>query len=66
MLVLSMPWNTAQTASFCARFFKTFKPGPVLMVVFHGDVLLAIPTYIGTDMISPPIPAANSPGITGF
>jgi hypothetical protein len=66
ILVLSMPWDMAQTASFCARFFKTFKPGPVLLVKFHGDVLLAIPTDIGTYMISPPVPAPNSPGITGF
>jgi hypothetical protein len=66
VLVLSMPWNMQQTASFCATFFKTFTPGPVLAVKFHGQVLLAIPTYIGKDMISPPVPAPNSPGITPF
>jgi 4-amino-4-deoxy-L-arabinose transferase-like glycosyltransferase len=66
VLVLSMPWNMQQTASFCARFFKTFTSGPVLLVKFHGQVLLAIPTYIGTKMISPPVPAPNSPGITPF
>jgi 4-amino-4-deoxy-L-arabinose transferase-like glycosyltransferase len=66
VLVLAMPWNMEQTASFCARFFKDFVPGPVLRVTFHGAVLLAIPTYVGTGMISPPVPAPNSPGITGF
>jgi hypothetical protein len=66
VLVLSMPWNMAQTASFCDGFFERFKPGPVLTVKFHGDVLLAIPTYIGTKMISPPVPKPDSPGITGF
>jgi 4-amino-4-deoxy-L-arabinose transferase-like glycosyltransferase len=66
VLVLSMPWNMAQTASFCDGFFERFKPGPVLTVKFHGEVLLAIPTYIGTKMISPPVPKPDSPGITGF
>jgi hypothetical protein len=65
-LVLALPWTMAQTASFCARFFKSFTPGPVLTVVFHGQVLLAIPTYIGRDMISPPVPRADSDGITAF
>jgi len=66
VLVLSMPWNMEQTASFCAGFFKSFVPGPVLMVTFHGQNLLAIPTYVGEKMISPPVPKPNSPGITGF
>jgi len=66
VLVLSTPWNMQQTASFCAKFFKTFTPGPVLAVKFDGQVLLTIPTYIGTKMISPPVPAPNSPGITPF
>lgn len=66
VLVLAMPWNMAQTASFCARFFQQFTPGPVLTVKFHGAVLLTIPTYIGEKMISPPVPRPGSPGITGF
>lgn len=66
VLVLSMPWTMAQTASFCAGYFKSLTPGPVLAVKVHGEVLLTIPTYIGRDMIAPPVPAPNSPGITGF
>jgi hypothetical protein len=66
VLVLSMPWNMAQTASFCAGFFKTLTPGPVLTVEVHGQVLLTIPTYIGKDMISPPVPTSSSQGITPF
>jgi 4-amino-4-deoxy-L-arabinose transferase-like glycosyltransferase len=61
VLVLAMPWTMEQTQSFCGTFFKSFKPGPVLVVEHHGSVLLAIPTFIGTDMLAVPVPSPNTP-----
>lgn len=55
VLVLARPWTTAQTISFCAKFFSSFTPGPTLRVTLHGTTLLTIPTFIGVDMRAVPV-----------
>jgi 4-amino-4-deoxy-L-arabinose transferase-like glycosyltransferase len=54
MLVIAMPGSTSATAAKFAGDFKSFTPGPALTVMHHGDVLLVIPTFIGTDLLKAP------------
>ena len=54
ILIIAMPGSTSETWSRFAPDFASFKPGPVLTVMDHGVVLLAIPTFIGTDLLHAP------------
>jgi len=54
LLVIAMPGSTSATAAKFAGDFKSFVPGPALAVMHQGDVLLVIPTFIGTDLIKAP------------
>ncbi len=54
ILVLAMPGSTSATAARFAPDFKSFAPGPALTVGFHGQALLVIPTFIGTDLLKAP------------
>jgi len=54
VLVIAMPGSTSATAAKFAGNFKSFVPGPALTVMHQGDVLLVIPTFIGTDLIKAP------------
>jgi 4-amino-4-deoxy-L-arabinose transferase-like glycosyltransferase len=54
VLILAMPGNVTETFARFAPCFRTLKPGPALTVMHGTDVLLVIPTFIGTDMIQPP------------
>jgi 4-amino-4-deoxy-L-arabinose transferase-like glycosyltransferase len=54
ILVIAMPGSTSATAAKFAGDFKSFVPGPALTEMHRGDVLLVIPTFIGTDLIKAP------------
>ncbi len=54
VLVLAMPGNVTDTHDRFAGDFRAFKPGPVLVVMHQGAVLLVIPTFIGTEMLRAP------------
>ncbi|HQT47087.1 MAG TPA: glycosyltransferase family 39 protein [Acidocella sp.] len=54
ILLIGMPGNVTQIAQDYAPYFKTLVPGPALTVMFHGHVLLVIPTFIGTDLLAAP------------
>lgn len=54
VLLIAMPGNVTQIASDYAPYFKTLAPGPALTVMFHGHVLLVMPTFIGTDLLAAP------------
>ena len=54
ILILAMPGNVADIDQTYAPYFKTLAPGPTLTVMHHGDLLLAIPTFFGTDLQSAP------------
>ena len=50
ILILAMPGNVAQIADEYAPDFMLLRPGPALTVMHGHDVLLVIPTLIGTDL----------------
>ena len=50
ILIIAMPGSTTETWNRFAPDFDSFKPGPMLTVTDHGNFLLAIPTFIGTDL----------------
>ena len=54
VLVIAMPGNITAIAREYAPYFKTLKVGPVLTVTHVGSVLLAIPTFLGTDLLTAP------------
>jgi 4-amino-4-deoxy-L-arabinose transferase-like glycosyltransferase len=54
VLVIAMPGNITAIAREYAPYFKTLKAGPVLTVTHDGSVLLAIPTFLGTDLLAAP------------
>lgn len=54
VMVLAMPGSFAQTQAKFAADFKSFTPGPVLLVMRGGRVFLIIPTFIGRDMVAVP------------
>jgi hypothetical protein len=49
-MILAMPGNVTDTYTRYAPFFRTLQPGPALTVMHDEDVLLVIPTFIGTYM----------------
>jgi hypothetical protein len=54
VLVVAMPGNVTDIHAQYAPYFKTLEPGPALVVMHHGSVLLVIPTFIGTDLLAAP------------
>jgi 4-amino-4-deoxy-L-arabinose transferase-like glycosyltransferase len=56
LLILAMPGNVAQIAHQYAPDFMLLRPGPALTVMHGHDVLLAIPTLVGTDLRHVPAP----------
>ncbi len=50
ILILAMPGNVSQIADQYAPDFMLLRPGPALTVMHGHDVLLVIPTLIGTDL----------------
>ncbi len=50
ILILAMPGNVSQIADKYAPDFMLLQPGPALTVMDHHDVLLVIPTLLGTDL----------------
>lgn len=50
VLILAMPGNVTATFARYAPYFRTLKPGPALTVMHGTDLLLVIPTFVGTDM----------------
>jgi hypothetical protein len=54
ILLIAMPGNVTTIGAAYAPYFKTMQPGPTLTVMQHGQLLLAIPTFIGTDLLSAP------------
>ncbi len=56
VLILAMPGNVTDTYTKFAGDFEALKPGPALTVMHGNDVLLVIPTFIGTDMLNVPAP----------
>nr|WP_295739022.1 glycosyltransferase family 39 protein [uncultured Acidocella sp.] len=54
VLIIAMPGALMQTYERFAPDFASLRPGPVLPVLDHGQMLLAIPTFIGTDMKKAP------------
>lgn len=56
VLILAMPGNVIDTYTKYAPDFRILKPGPALTVMHGHDVLLVIPSFIGTDMLSVPAP----------
>ncbi|HEY1858249.1 glycosyltransferase family 39 protein [Acidocella sp.] len=50
ILILAMPGNVSQIADEYAPDFMLLRPGPALTVMHGHDVLLVIPTLIGTDL----------------
>lgn len=54
VLIIAMPGSPATTYARFAPDFASLKPGPTLTVLDHGTLLLAIPTFIGTDLQTPP------------
>jgi 4-amino-4-deoxy-L-arabinose transferase-like glycosyltransferase len=54
VLVIAMPGNVTEINQDYAPYFKTLQPGPTLTVMFHDHLLLAIPTFIGTDLLAVP------------
>jgi hypothetical protein len=56
VLILAMPGNVAQIADQYAPDFMLLRPGPALTVMYGHDVLLVIPTLMGTDLRHVPAP----------
>ena len=54
ILVIAMPGSPAQTYERFAPDFSSLTPGPTLHVMDHGALLLAIPTFIGTNLQKAP------------
>lgn len=54
ILLLAMPGNVTAIARAYAPYFKTFVPGHALTVTHGGNLLLVIPTFIGTDLLAAP------------
>lgn len=54
VLLLAMPGNVMDTYNRFAPDFRALKPGPALTVTHDGEVLLVIPTFIGTDLEKAP------------
>jgi 4-amino-4-deoxy-L-arabinose transferase-like glycosyltransferase len=50
VLILAMPGNVSQIADEYAPDFMLLQPGPALTVMHGHDVLLVIPTLLGTDL----------------
>ena len=50
ILIIAMPGSSTETWNRFAPDFASFRPGPVLSVIDHGNFLLAIPSFIGTDL----------------
>ena len=56
VLILAMPGNVAEIADRYAPDFSLLRPGPALTVMHGHDVLLVIPTVMGTDLRKVPAP----------
>jgi hypothetical protein len=54
ILLVAMPGSVTQVADEYAADFKILRAGPALVVTSHGDVLLVMPTFIGTDLLMVP------------
>jgi 4-amino-4-deoxy-L-arabinose transferase-like glycosyltransferase len=54
VLLVAMPGNITAIARQYAPYFKKLTPGPALTVMHDGSVLLVIPTFMGTDLLSAP------------
>ncbi len=54
ILLIAMPGNVTTIGEAYAPYFKTMQPGPTLTVMHQGQLLLAIPTFIGTDLLAAP------------
>lgn len=54
ILIIAMPGGLMETYDRFAPDFASLKPGPVLSVMDHGKLLLAIPTFIGTNLLRAP------------
>jgi 4-amino-4-deoxy-L-arabinose transferase-like glycosyltransferase len=54
ILLIAMPGNVTDVANTYAPDFRDLKPGPALVVAHLGDILLVIPTLIGTDLLMVP------------
>jgi 4-amino-4-deoxy-L-arabinose transferase-like glycosyltransferase len=54
VLITAMPGNIAAIENHYGPDFKSIGPGPVLTVTHNGALLLAIPTLIGTDLLTVP------------
>ena len=54
ILLIAMPGNATKISALYTPYFKSLEPGPTLTVMHHGQLLLAIPTFIGTDLVAVP------------
>jgi hypothetical protein len=54
ILLIAMPGNSTDIARAYAPWFKNLKAGPALIVAHKGNVLLVIPTFVGTDFLGAP------------
>jgi hypothetical protein len=54
ILLVAMPGNVSDIARVYAPYFKNLTPGPALTVAHRGNVLLVIPTFLGTDLQAAP------------
>ncbi len=54
VLLLAMPGNVTDIYNKYAPYFRKLKPGPALGVMHDGELLLVIPTFIGTDLMKAP------------
>jgi 4-amino-4-deoxy-L-arabinose transferase-like glycosyltransferase len=54
VLLIAMPGDVTEISQDYAPYFKSLLPGPALTVMFHGHVLLVMPTFIGTGLLAAP------------
>jgi 4-amino-4-deoxy-L-arabinose transferase-like glycosyltransferase len=54
ILLVAMPGNVSDIARVYAPYFRNLTPGPALTVTHRGNVLLVIPTFLGTDLQAVP------------
>ena len=54
ILLVAMPGSVTDIARAYAPYFKNLVPGPALTVAHRGNVLLVIPTFLGTDLQAAP------------
>jgi 4-amino-4-deoxy-L-arabinose transferase-like glycosyltransferase len=54
ILLIAMPDDLMKVHDEYAPYFKTLAPGPSLTVMHGQDVLLVIPTFLGTDLLRAP------------